>query len=121
MMRPALLVVLAAACRGSFATPPQTPIATGGDADRGRAAIVEHHCGACHVIPGVRGAKGVVAPPLTQFALRSYIAGRVPNTPSNLIVFIENPRQIDPGVAMPALGVGGQEARDVAAYLYTLR
>jgi len=121
MTRAALLLLLAFACRGSSATPPQTPVETGGDPARGEKAIADRHCGACHVIPGVRGARGVVAPPLTQFALRTYIAGRVPNTPSNLVAWIRNPHQIDPGNAMPALGLSDPEARDVAAYLYTLR
>jgi cytochrome c1 len=121
MRRAALLAVLVAACRGSFGTPPYASVPTGGDPERGERAIADRHCGACHTIPGIRGARGVVAPPLTQFALRSYIAGRVPNTAPNLVRWIENPQHIDPGNAMPALGIGEPEARDVAAYLYTLR
>jgi cytochrome c len=119
--RAALLLALATACRGSFGTPPYTAVETGGDPDRGEQAILARHCGACHAIPGVRGARGVVAAPLTQFALRTYIAGRVPNTAPNLVRWIQNPQHIDPGNAMPALGIEEPEARDVAAYLYTLR
>jgi cytochrome c len=121
MIRAALLLLFAGGCRGSFGTPPYVPVETGGDSRRGEQAILARHCGACHAIPGIRGAKGVVAAPLTQFALRTYIAGQVPNTPANLVRWIEEPRRIDPGNAMPALGIGEEEARDVAAYLYTLR
>jgi cytochrome c len=52
---------------------------------------------------------------------RSMIAGEAPNTPENLIRWIENPQSIEPNTAMPNLGVGDQAARDMAAYLYTLR
>jgi cytochrome c len=121
MRRTALLLLLACGCRGGLGMPPYVPVQTGGDPGRGEQAILDRHCGACHTIPGIRGARGVVAAPLTQFALRTYIAGQVPNTPANLVRWIEEPRRIDPGNAMPALGIGEEEARDVAAYLYTLR
>jgi len=121
MTRAALLLLLAGGCRGSFGTPPYVPVQTGGDAGRGEQAILDRHCGACHAIPGIQGAKGVVAAPLTQFALRTYIAGQVPNTPQNLVRWIQDPHDIDRGNAMPALGIGEAEARDMAAYLYTLR
>jgi cytochrome c1 len=38
-----------------------------------------------------------------------------------LIRWIETPQAIEPGTAMPNLGVTEQRARDMAAYLYTLR
>ncbi len=49
------------------------------------------------------------------------IAGELPNTPDNLIRWIENPPSIEPGTAMPNLGLSDKQARDAAAYLYTLR
>jgi cytochrome c1 len=93
---------------------------TGGDPERGRAAMLRRPCGACHEIPGVAGAAGKAGPPLTHFAGRAYIAGRVANTPANLVQWIENPHSIDAHSAMPPMGVGEAEARDMAAYLYTL-
>jgi hypothetical protein len=48
----------------------------------------------------------------------TYIAGRLSNTEENLMLWIQNPQQIDPGNAMPDLGVTQEEARDIAAYLY---
>ena len=94
---------------------------TGGNADEGRAVIRTFGCGSCHTIPGIREANGKVAPPLTFFADRTYIAGRVPNTPANLVLWISNPPAIDPRTAMPDLGLSEQQSRDVAAYLYTLK
>jgi cytochrome c len=93
----------------------------GGDPDRGAEFIEAYGCDACHTIPGVGGADAVVGPPLTKWALRSYIAGSLPNRPENLVRWIMNPHEIEPGTAMPNLGVSEAEARDIAAYLYTLR
>jgi cytochrome c1 len=106
-----------AACDSS----PRPPTPGVDDAERGRRIIGEADCGACHTIPGVRGARGVVAAPLTAFARRSFIAGEVPNTRENLVRWIRDPRSIEPGTAMPALGLDEGQARDVAAYLDQLR
>jgi cytochrome c len=94
---------------------------TGGDPARGREAISRYGCSTCHTIPGVNGAQGLVGPPLTQIASRSYIAGVMPNTPDNMIRWIENPPQVDQLTAMPNLGVNEGDARDIAGYLYTLK
>lgn len=94
---------------------------TGGSPQRGRAAISRYGCATCHTIPGVHGADALVGPPLTQMGSRSYIAGVLPNTPDNMIRWIENPPQVDQLTAMPNLGVTDQDARDIAGYLYTLK
>jgi cytochrome c1 len=73
------------------------------------------------MIPGIEGADGLVGPPLIHFGSRVYIAGEVTNTPEHLLAWIEAPQAIEPGTAMPNLGVSEAEARDIAAYLYTLR
>jgi cytochrome c len=92
-----------------------------GDALRGRRMIVVYGCHSCHTIPGIREAKATVGPPLTDWADRHYIAGALSNTPENLILWIQDPQAIEPGTAMPNMGVTNQDARDVAAYLFTLR
>ena len=93
---------------------------TGGDPDAGRAAIKIHSCGGCHQIPGVHGAAGKVGPPLGGFAGRTYIGGRLNNTPDNLAAWILDPHAFDPRSAMPPTEASATEARDMAAYLYTL-
>jgi cytochrome c2 len=121
---PALLVAfaaLAAGCRGASTALTTYAVATGGDPDRGEAVIRQVGCGSCHTIPGVRGAAGVVGPPLNFFARRTYIAGEVPASADNLVRWLRNPNQIEPGTAMPNLGLTERQARDVAAYLYTLQ
>jgi cytochrome c1 len=92
----------------------------GGKAKEGPAAMREYGCGSCHTIPGVRGAHAKVAPPLAAWKHRRFIAGRVPNTPDELVRWIIHPQGIKPGTAMPDMGVTDQDARHIAAYLYTL-
>lgn len=91
-----------------------------GDPQQGRAAIVEHGCGACHSIPGIRDANARVGPRLDGIVEQSYIAGMLSNTPENLTRWIQNPQKVNPGTAMPDLGVSEREAQDIAAYLYTM-
>jgi cytochrome c len=92
-----------------------------GDPRHGAELIRRYGCGSCHTIPGIPGAKTGVAPPLVGIAGRAYIAGVLPNTPENMVDWIHNPPAVDPKTAMPYLGVSKGEARDIAAYLYTLR
>ncbi len=84
----------------------------------GRDLIASYGCGSCHTIPGVPGADSMAAPPLDHFYQRSYIAGRLPNTEDNLVQWLQDPPRLEPGTAMPNLGVSKDEARNIAAYLY---
>lgn len=93
----------------------------GGDPAAGKQLIGSYGCGSCHMIPGVSGADGMVGPSLERFARRVYIAGEVPNNADFLVRWIEVPQAIEPGTAMPNLGVTEGQARNIAAYLYTLR
>ena len=96
-------------------------LALAADVDAGREMVYRHACGSCHVIPGVREADGTVGPPLTSVGTRRYIAGSLPNTPANLARWVQHPQQIEPRSAMPDLGVSDDQARYIAAFLYTLR
>ena len=100
--------------------PPPELVVAGGDPERGKEIIRRSGCTACHIIPGIAGAQGLVGPPLDHFASRSYVGGVLPNRPQNLVAWILDPPGIDPRTAMPATGVSEPEARDIAAYLYTL-
>jgi cytochrome c len=92
-----------------------------GNPQHGKELIQGYGCGSCHTVPGVHNADGLVGPPLYFFSRRTMIAGELPNTPENLVRWLENPRAIEPGTAMPDLGLDANQARDIAAYLYTLR
>jgi mono/diheme cytochrome c family protein len=91
-----------------------------GDAERGKRLLREFGCTSCHLIPGIRRADGAVGPPLTRWAERQFVSGRLVNTPAALAAWIVNPRAVEPNTAMPVLGVSAEQAEDMAAYLYTL-
>jgi cytochrome c2 len=110
--------VVLAACRGKVEE--SLGKRTGGDSDRGKLAMRRYGCGTCHTIPGVRGANGQVGPPLEGIATRAYVAGVLPNTPDQMIRWIQHPQAVDSRKAMPEMGVSDSDARDIAAYLYTL-
>lgn len=99
---------------------PYPPASNGGNAAQGKALLVQYQCGSCHLIPDVEGARGIAAPSLAEFARRSYVAGRWPNDQATLVRWIAAPRSMDPETLMPELGVSAEDARHMAAYLYTL-
>ncbi|MEA2505608.1 MAG: hypothetical protein QOH48_226 [Actinomycetota bacterium] len=105
-------------CQPIDRNPP--PQVKGGDPAAGAKDISGFGCGGCHVIPGIAGADGTVGPPLTDFGHRGFIAGELANNPSNLMLWLRNPRGVEPKTDMPDLGVDPTQARDIAAYLYTL-
>ena len=93
--------------------------AVGGDTRRGEAMFIQYGCGSCHALKSVRGATGSVGPPLDGIAVRAIIGGHLANTPDNMQRWIRDPQHVAPGTAMPDLNVGGQDARDITAFLYT--
>lgn len=111
---------LASGCTGGQSLQPYT-VNAGGNAPRGKQVIAQYDCGSCHTIPGVPNAKGVFGPPLNFMARRTVIAGNFPNSSSTLVQWIMSPEEMKPKTAMPDLGLSEQQARDAAAYLYTLQ
>ncbi len=107
-------------CTGGKTLQAYTP-STGGNAHEGVKVIQAYGCGSCHTIPGIPGARGLVGPPLFFMSRRTMIAGELPNTPDNMFRWIKSPQTVEPGTAMPTLGLTDQQARDAVAYLYTLR
>lgn len=94
---------------------------TGGHVDSGRVAIGRYGCGGCHQIRGINDAEGKVGPSLNGIAARAEIAGRLSNQPANMVMWLRHPQQVVPGNGMPDQGINERDARDIAAYLYTLR
>lgn len=91
-----------------------------GRPSRGKAAIPQYGCTACHMIPGIIGRKVRVGPPLRGVALRNYLAGELPNTPANMMRWLLDTHRVEPRSAMPSLGLTPRDAADITAYLYTL-
>ena len=96
-------------------------VIAGADAARGLEVIKRVGCAACHRIPGIAWPKGAVGGDLEGFARRSLIAGRLPNQPDTLVVWLQDPPALSPETGMPPMPLSSAEARDVAAYLYTLQ
>jgi cytochrome c len=111
--------VILAACGMNGSGEPLVTV-QGGDPELGKAALDTYACTTCHSIPGVNDKGAYVGPPLDAWSERAFIAGNLANTPENLIAWIRNPQAIEPGTAMPTLGVTEEDARNIAAYLFTL-
>jgi cytochrome c2 len=103
----------------SIVPAPAPPI---GNAERGKAVAAQYGCNVCHAIPGVEGPQGSLGPSLAGVASRPAISfNTVPNTPENLAKFVQNPASLNPQSSMPPIGLTDVEAKDVAAYLGTLK
>jgi len=111
----AALLLLAGGCSERLdPTPPPGP-------ERGRQLLTQYHCGTCHTIPGVAGARGTLAVTLQGIGARSYLAGQIPHDEEALVQWIVDPASLVPHTAMPRMGVSPEDARDIAAYLRSLR
>jgi len=115
-----LLGGLLGGCTGGQQTSTYS-LAMVGNARQGRRLIVSYGCGSCHTIPGIYRARGLVGPPLYFFGRRTMIAGELPNNPDNLVRWLLNPKAVEPGTAMPNVGLNQQQAQDIAAYLDSLQ
>ncbi|MGQ3095665.1 MAG: c-type cytochrome [Roseateles sp.] len=115
---------LVLACAGLVACggpPDRTPTLGNADASRGRQLVADKGCVACHSFPDVRWPRGGLGPSLENFARQNLIAGRLPNQPGVLMQFVRDAPALVPGTAMPTTPMTDQEARDVTAYLLTLK
>ncbi|WP_352879646.1 cytochrome c [Mesorhizobium sp. M1027] len=96
--------------------------ATGGVGARAIPIMMANGCAGCHTIAGVPGAQGMVGPRLdASLATRVYIGGVLSNNPRNMVRWIRAAREINPHTAMPSTRISEQEARDIAAYLYSMK
>lgn len=91
-----------------------------GDPARGLAVIQAVGCAACHKTPGVAWPVGRTGGDLAGFGARPMIARRLPNQPDVLMRWLIDAPSMDPGTAMPPMPLTQAQARDVAAYLYSL-
>lgn len=99
-----------ASARGAYA---------GGNAQRGKETFEAVGCQACHVVGGMtkvretRGTSYDIAPELTR------VGSKV--NPDWLYDWVRNPRHFNPTTKMPNLRLTDAEARDIVAYLMTLK
>lgn len=109
------------AMRAPRIVPPETGLAGEPDPARGKRALEQYACVACHEIPGMVGPEARLGPTLHGIGSRGTLGGVLPNSPENMALWIRAPRQFAPNTAMPDLGVTPADARDIAAHLATLR
>jgi len=83
--------------------------------------VFQERCTACHTVAGT-AANGKIGPNLTHVASRQTLAaGLLPNSPSNLQRWLQNPQAIKPGSLMPNLGLSEAEVNALTAYLQHLK
>ncbi len=108
-----------------LASAPAQPMAQGAsgeaDAERGKRALRQYGCIACHEIPGEVGPEARLGPTLHGIGSRLMLGGVLPNSPENMARWLRAPQAFSPHSAMPVLGVTERDARDMAAHLATLR
>jgi cytochrome c len=121
--RPALVGLICALC-GTLLSGCQrlSALVPGLDANaaRGIELTNRYGCASCHEIPGA-AVTGYVGPTMRGVERRAYLAGGLPNTPEQMVELIRFPDRARPGTLMPNLRVSEPDARELAAFLYTLR
>ena len=119
------LLLLSVACNRGETAKTQTTAAPSppiGNAARGQQLATQYGCNVCHLVPGVDGPRGSLGPSLQGVASRPMISqGTVKNTPPNLVLYLQNPASLNPQSTMPPLGVSADDAKDIAAFLMTLK
>jgi cytochrome c oxidase subunit 2 len=105
------------------AKPPTSTLAL-----QGLGVYTSRTCYVCHNISGLvpmqhRGSSSVLyAPDLTHFASRMTLgAGRLANTPANVVLWLRNPDAVKPGVHMPNLQLTPAEIKALTAFLESLK
>ncbi len=87
----------------------------------GRGVTASVGCGSCHVIRGTT-MSGTFGPDLTHFGSRQGIAAyTLPNTPENLLLWIQDPQGVKPESNMPNVPLPLQQQREIVAYLEELQ
>lgn len=88
---------------------------------QGKQSLVKYGCYACHVIPKISKGAGRVGPKLEEIAEQIYIGGVLPNSPDNMIKWLQDPQQYSPNTAMPDMDVNQEDARNMTAHLFKIR
>ncbi|HVS33798.1 MAG TPA: c-type cytochrome [Thermoanaerobaculia bacterium] len=123
MKKLAVLLILFAACAKQSekpATSTAPPAASVGDSARGKELMNTFACSGCHVIPGIEMG-GTLGPSLEGWANKPAINRKFPNTADNMIQWLQNPQSMDPQTTMPGVGANPIDARDMTAFLFTLK
>ena len=99
-----------------LSAPPSSPPAgfTASEVSQGAQLFGHYACSSCHFTG--------IGPLLTHVGSRHLLAGgATTNTPANMEAWLKNPDAIKPGVHMPNFQLNDREARNLTAYLESLR
>jgi cytochrome c oxidase subunit 2 len=100
---------------------PASASITDARAAAGQAVFFANSCAACHGIKGT-AANGNAGPDLTHLASRTYFAaGFYQVNEENLSDWITDPRDLKPGVNMPATSLSDEDLQALVAYLLSLK
>ena len=114
-----------AACAGADCAAPPTadraPLQPRDPDEHAQLVLHQYACSACHRIPGLVGPDTDVGPPLHALGRRERIAGHLRAGEDELVRWIRDPQGVDPGSAMPDMGVTEEHARLMARYLLRQR
>jgi mono/diheme cytochrome c family protein len=88
---------------------------TGGNPKLAPEILRRYGCVACHNVRGVPAAGGLLGPDLSN------PEKLLTRKPQDLIDWIVDPKAANPKSVMPMTGISQSEARDVVAYLLSLR
>jgi cytochrome c oxidase subunit II len=95
---------------------PATPLAR-----EGERLFLALPCSGCHLIRGTP-ADGTIGPDLTHLATRTTLAAlTLPNHPSDLAHWIEDPQRYKPGAKMPGFALSKRQVAALVAYLDGLK
>jgi cytochrome c len=115
------VVFLLSACVGEVNGVPGPRPVSGGRVLVGHGLIARYGCGSCLSIPGVPGANTNGGASAGSFLRAKLHCRTAAEYGGNLLTWIQDPQQIEPGTAMPKLEATQDKARDIAAYLYHSR
>jgi cytochrome c oxidase subunit 2 len=91
------------------------------NAHNGQIVFEQQACINCHAVGGTM-ANGRYGPDLTHLMSRATLAsGAMPNTPENLLAWLEDPSTFKPGCLMPAMHLTDRQNAQITAYLLTLK
>lgn len=87
---------------------------------QGKEIVETGACAVCHTVAGTT-AQGTVAPNLTGFGRRPFIAGVLENNPQNLTLWLDDPPAVKPGTKMPDYDLTTEQIQALVAYLESLK
>jgi mono/diheme cytochrome c family protein len=88
---------------------------TGGDPARAPELMRYYGCVACHTVRGVAAPGGLLGPNLSD------PEKLLTKKPQELIAYIVDPKSANQKSVMPRTGISERQARDIVAYLLSLR